>query len=69
MCFWSMKYGLLIMGVQGGSLVPFANFGSVTFSGASAVAGSNTVDTSGAAVRIILVVVALKRFDVADDYV
>lgn len=33
---------------SGGSLVPFANFGQVTFTGCSATAGSSSVGTSGA---------------------
>ncbi|TPX19099.1 uncharacterized protein E0L32_011172 [Thyridium curvatum] len=33
---------------SGGSLVPFANFGTVTFTGASATTGSGTVGVSGA---------------------
>ncbi|KAJ5211582.1 Aspergillopepsin-2 [Penicillium cinerascens] len=35
---------------EGGSLVPFANFGAVTFSGAEAMDGGSTVGTDGATI-------------------
>jgi Peptidase A4 family len=35
---------------EGGSLVPFADFSTVTFTGASAVSGGSTVDTSGSTI-------------------
>ena len=35
---------------SGGGLVPFANFGQVTFTGCSAQAGGDTVGTGGATI-------------------